>query len=194
MADYQSTFTGQQIDEAVGAKADMPIIRFVSVRDYDGTMVIDPNTSENRLVFVVEVIAGKLNVGDELQLCRRRLWTDKKNNRPRKYKLRSIDQYIITADDLDKRYIELHTDGGVYGDTINGVMKRSSLTDSDTLFVYNAATAYLRIARYIDTEGVQITDRIHSQTAIGSAKFSNAVSFNALRQVSYGVPGRVRIW
>lgn len=189
MADYQSTFTGQQIDEAVGAKADMPVIRLVSVRDYDGTMVI---TEENKLVFSVEVIAGKLKAGDELQLCRRKLWTDKLNNRPRKYKLRPIDYYVITEEDLTKRYIEIHTEGGI--DSENN---RSNLTSSDAFAQPSYAVAYLRIARYFDTEGVQITDRIHSQTAIGSAKFSNAISFNVNRccsDSSMGVIGRMRIW
>lgn len=190
MADYQSTFTGQQIDEAVGAKADMPIIRFVSVRDYDGTMVI---TEENKLVFSVEVIAGKLNAGDELQLCRRKLWTDKLHNRPRKYKLRPIDYYVITEEDLTKRFIEIHTDGCI----LPFDSKKSKLTNSDAFAQPSYAVAYLRIARYFDTEGVQITDRIHSQTAIGSAKFSNAISFNVNRccsDSSMGVIGRIRIW
>ena len=62
----------------------MPRIRVGSVTDIEGTMRI---TEDNPLIFTVEIIDGKLQVGDQVQICTRQLFTYDSGRR-RKMRLR----------------------------------------------------------------------------------------------------------
>lgn len=141
-----------------GSSFTMPIIRLGNVSDIDGTMVI---TESNPLKFRVEVIGGELQVGDELQLCSRRLYTymnDTGDGRIKRYKLRQFVKYIITEEDLTKRYILISV---AYNGEIKELLRGGGKPNST---VNNYYTKYLRIRR------------THPDNPY-NALFSNAVPF-----------------
>ncbi len=63
------------------------------------------------LYFTVEVVSGSLQVGDQLQLCRRTTFMGSEaNDYRRKKKLKRVTEYVVTEDDLDKRFLTVAAD------------------------------------------------------------------------------------
>ena len=79
----------------------MPIIRVGSVTDIEGTMRIN---EDNPLIFTVEIIDGKLQVGDLLQICTRQLFTYDQGRR-RKMRLHKEWETQITEQDINNRFV-----------------------------------------------------------------------------------------
>ena len=85
----------------VNATTAMPIIRVGSITDIDGTMQI---SKDNPLIFTVEIIDGKLQPGDQVQICTRQLFTYDQGRR-RKMRLRKEWQTVVTESDVNSRFI-----------------------------------------------------------------------------------------
>lgn len=85
----------------INATTKMPIIRVGAVTDVEGTMRI---STENPLIFTVEIIAGKLQPGDQVQICTRQLFTYDEGRR-RKMRLRKEWETVITESDVNSRFI-----------------------------------------------------------------------------------------
>ena len=85
----------------IKAHTSMPIIRVGSVTDIEGTMRI---SEDNPLIFTVEIIDGKLQVGDQVQICTRQLFTYDQGRR-RKMRLRKEWETQITETDVNSRFI-----------------------------------------------------------------------------------------
>ena len=85
----------------LSANTKMPIIRVANAYDRVGTMIIGP---DNPLTISVEIITGKLQVGDDMQICTRQLFTYD-NGTKRKYRLRNQWHTKITEDNVNSRFI-----------------------------------------------------------------------------------------
>lgn len=89
-------------------KVEMPQIRFTSANGYapEGvtTFYVD---EENPLKLTVEIVGGgALKVGDQLQVCRRKRFDGSMGNDfKRKYKLHRFKEYVVTEEDLNKRFL-----------------------------------------------------------------------------------------
>ena len=73
-------------------------------------------TSERPLKLTVEIVGGgALQVGDKLQICARRTYgyKDAMEQPYRKQKLRCQQEYVITEEDLDKRFLTITTDDSI---------------------------------------------------------------------------------
>ena len=87
---------------------EMPQIRFTSATgstENDTPMLyVD---IDNPLKLNVEIVGGgALKVGDQLQVCRRKRFSGSESNGfKRKYKLQRFAEYVITEEDLDKKYL-----------------------------------------------------------------------------------------
>ena len=94
---------------------EMPQIRFTSANGYApedvSTFLVD---AEHPLKLTVEIVGGgALKVGDALQVCiRKRFNGSMRNGFKRKYKLQRFVEYIVTANDLDKKYLTVLVLGG----------------------------------------------------------------------------------
>jgi hypothetical protein len=96
-----------------GTSAEMPIIRFCSARGNKGSDLGVPVTLriDSGIYLTFEIVGGgALQLGDALQLCRMKTYYYGKNDDFTKYKkqkLRRFTEYIITEDDLDKKYLTI---------------------------------------------------------------------------------------
>lgn len=88
-------------EELAALEPTMPMIRVGSVTDIDGTMIIG---GTNPLIFTVEIIDGQLQVGDEVQICTRQLFTYDQGRR-RKMRLRKQWYTTITDQNVNNRFI-----------------------------------------------------------------------------------------
>lgn len=149
-----------------GLSADTaPVIRFIGAHDVDGTGV--PKTT-NPMTFTIEVLSGEVKVGDEIQLCYRKLKRYK--GKKRRYPLVAFDSYTITEADIGKRYLSVSY---VPSSVMAAHFKRN----------YNNGTSgsytnfrFIRIARYLDGNG-----NIVSRTGdIRSSVISNAERFRVI--------------
>lgn len=116
----------------------MPRIRLAAVSDSDNTMVI---SSSNPLKFTIEIIDGVLQIGDEVQICTRQLFTyhDKKK---RKYKLRNQWCTRITEENVNNRFIYVTIDDSV--SSYNQRLYKTGATGTFTL-----SPLYIRVRRPI---------------------------------------------
>lgn len=105
----------------------MPMIRVGSVTDVDGTLVI---SETNPLIITVEIIDGKLQVGDQVQICTRQLFTYDAGRR-RKMRLRKQWYVSITESNVNNRFIFVS-------------IPESSSTQSQRLFRTDAASPYTK--------------------------------------------------
>lgn len=84
---------------------EMPSIRLVSNKIGNKD---EPISEENPLTLTVET-SGQLQVGDQLQVCKRKLYTystDVEGVRTKRYKLRRYAEYVVTEEDIaDNRNI-----------------------------------------------------------------------------------------
>lgn len=140
-----------------GSNLTMPIIRLGAVSDTNGTMIIGAG---NLLTFKVEVIGGELQVGDELQMCSRRLYTYRQGA-IKKYKMRAYYAHEITAEDLENRYITFSI-GEAGNEGCVQDMLRGGLSPCSKHY-----PQYIRIRRP------------HPDNPENNALFSNAIEFKA---------------
>lgn len=122
-----------------GKTLDMPRIRVGAVSDVEGTMI--PSV-DNPLFFAVEIIDGKLKVGDDVQICTRQLFTYD-DGRRRKYRLRCEWHTPITEENVNQRFIFVYINessdiGG------NRFFKTGNVTEKNTL-----SPVYVRVRRAI---------------------------------------------
>ena len=96
---FEENSTGKAVK--VNATTAMPIIRVGSITDVEGTMQI---SEDNPLIFTVEIIDGKLQPGDQVQICTRQLFTYDQGRR-RKMRLRKEWQTVITESNVNSRFI-----------------------------------------------------------------------------------------
>ena len=151
-----------------GGSLEMPQIRFTSANGNDAngmttTFYVD---QENPLKLTVEIVGGgDLKVGDALQVCvRKRFNGSFANGNRRKYKLQRFAEYVVTEDDLNKRYLTVYV---ACGDGYNPAAYRGLFRDGN---VGDLSPLYLRIRR--PKGGMQANDS--GQTV--NAEFSNIVT------------------
>ena len=162
-------------------KVEMPQIRFVGMPCNGWFGVVDWSqitgeqfATEENLKFTIEIVGGgALQVGDTLQICRMGTYggiseESGKKARPKKKKLRRYFEYVITKEDLDKRFITFEVS---YEDR----KTRKMFTRWDA-FGVNDKSIYFRIRRPKgemngDKQGIEMTV---------DAEFSNVVSVRCL--------------
>ena len=143
-------------------KEEMPQIRFTSGEGTNGftQLYLDEETP---LKLTVEIVGGgALKVGDALQVCKRKEFLGSMaNGFRRKHKLQRFAEYIVTEDDLNKRYL-----------TIPIYLTKKSFRGlfRDSLPSAGISPIYLRIRR--PKGGMQANDS--GQTV--NAEFSNVVT------------------
>ena len=125
----------------------MPRIRVGSVTDIEGTMRI---TEDNPLIFTVEIIDGKLQVGDQVQICTRQLFTYDEGRR-RKMRLRKEWQVVIDESTVNERFIFVSV---AQSSTAKG--QRLFRTGSASMSTKTLSPLYVRVRRPIYKDGTQI--------------------------------------
>ena len=131
----------------INAAPAMPIIRVGSVTDIAGTMLI---SADNPLIFSVEIIDGKLQIGDEVQICTRQLFTYDEGRR-RKMRLRSQWKVAITDQELNNRFVFVP----VYA-TADKKGQRLFRTDSASLSSKTLSALYVRVRRPVVKDGTVV--------------------------------------
>ena len=88
---------------------EMPQIRFTSAEGTSGYLSAFFVYGDQPLKLTVEIVGGgPLQAGDQLQVCTRRKFKGSLANGYRnKYKLQRFAEYVVTDEDLDKRYLTL---------------------------------------------------------------------------------------
>lgn len=144
---------------APAPKDDMPTIRLVSTKDTDGTMVVSEG---NPLTLTVEITRGSLQVGDQIQLCTRKLYTYNQGAQHR-YKLRTFKNYEITEENKNETQFRI---------TISTTKEIREMLrgggDKSANSKHNYYPKYLRIRRGIKAD--------EGETEY-TAKFSNVEQF-----------------
>lgn len=144
----------------------MPMIRVGSVTDIDGTMKIGPM---NPLIITVEIIHGHLEVGDQVQICTRQLFTYDSGRR-RKMRLRREWQTVITESDVNSRFIFVP-------------IEESSSQKGQRLFRTGAASPgtktlsplYVRVRRPVYNDGTEV-DGLFSNIVTVWKRFNRSTS------------------
>ena len=102
--------TTNQIVKINGSGTTMPQIRFCSAK-YDGPYGYVTDTRP--MTLTIEIVGGGvLQVGDRLQVCVRRKYNyavggDHREGTFSKWKLRRREEYVITEEDLNKRFLSI---------------------------------------------------------------------------------------
>ena len=125
----------------------MPMIRVGSVTDLNGTMII---SADNPLIFTVEIIHGQLQVGDQVQICTRQLFTYDQGRR-RKMRLRKQWYVTITEENVNKRFIFVPV---AVASTEIG--QRLFRTDSASLSTKTLSALYVRVRRPVYNAGAEV--------------------------------------
>ena len=130
-------------EELATLEPTMPMIRVGSVADIDGTMMI---SATNPLIFSVEIIHGQLQVGDQVQICTRQLFTYDQGRR-RKMRLRKQWYTEITLDNVNNRFIFVSV-GEETGNKTQRLFKTNSLSNSTKTL----SPLYIRVRRPVFNE------------------------------------------
>lgn len=125
----------------------MPMIRVGSVTDLNGTMII---SADNPLIFTVEIIHGQLQVGDQVQICTRQLFTYDQGRR-RKMRLRKQWYTTITEQNVNERFIFVSI---AEPSTLKG--QRLFKTDSASLSTKTLSALYVRVRRPVYQDGTEV--------------------------------------
>ena len=144
------TFTENEEGTAIHVNANpaMPIIRVGSVTDINGTMLIG---GENPLIFTVEIIDGHLQVGDEVQICTRQLFTYDSGRR-RKIRLRKQWYTVITEENMNHRFIFVSA-----GHSADDNARRLFRTNSASPSTKTLSALYVRVRRPVfDSGGTEV--------------------------------------
>ena len=149
-----------------GLSADTaPVIRFIGAHDVDGTGV--PKTT-NPMSFTIEVLSGEVKVGDEIQLCYRKMKRHK--GKKRRYPLVAFESCTITEADIGKRYLSVS-----YAPSYV-VSRHFKHNYNNDLSASPPNFRFIRIVRYLDGNG-----NIVSRTGdIRSSVISNAERFQVI--------------
>lgn len=132
----------------INASPAMPIIRVGSVTDINGTMLIG---GENPLIFTVEIIDGHLQVGDEVQICTRQLFTYDSGRR-RKIRLRKQWYTVITEENMNHRFIFVSA-----GHSADDNARRLFRTNSASPSTKTLSALYVRVRRPVfDSGGTEV--------------------------------------
>lgn len=145
---------------------EMPKIRLGSVTDLNGTMIV---SYKNPIKFAVHITDGKLQVGDDVQICTRQLFTYKSTNK-RKYKLRKEWGTLITDKTVNDKviFVDICVDPS---DKTQRLFKTGNVAAFGSL-----SPLYIRIRRpVLDKSGVDI-----------DGKFSNIVTVWKKYQLAQG--------
>ena len=146
---------------------EMPLIRFVGLRGNRTLSNLDGE--EYPVQFMVEIIAGSVQVGDALQICAMRTFSESPENPKAKKKLRRFAEYVITEDDLDKRFLTL---------TVPPTKKVFAYIKHNNMSLGGPGVFYFRIRR---PKG-EIQGNASGMTV--DAKFSNVVPVSMLNILS----------
>lgn len=144
----------------------MPMIRVGSVTDINGTMIIN---EDNPLVISVEIIDGKLQVGDEVQICTRQLFTYDAGRR-RKMRLRKQWYVSITESNVNERFIFVSIAESA---TMHG--QRLFRTDSASLSTKTLSPLYVRVRRPVFNDGTEV-DGLFSNIATLWKRYNRGTS------------------
>lgn len=126
----------------------MPKIRLGAVSDVDGTMI---PSSTNPISFAVQITDGKLQVGDQVQICTRQLFTYD-NGAKRKYKLRCEWNTSITEANVNNDIIFVNITDGV-SVASNRLFKTGNIaTNTATL-----SPLYIRVRRPVYNGGTEVS-------------------------------------
>lgn len=130
----------------------MPRIRFANAIDTNNTMLI---SKQNPLTLTVEIMDGSLQVGDQIQVCTRELFTYRDRNK-RKYKLKCQWNTHITNENVSSKFISV---------VIVAEVDYSRLFRTNSLTSMTLSPLYIRVRRPIYVNGVD-----------NDASFSNIVT------------------
>ena len=134
-------------EELAALEPTMPMIRVGSITDVDGTMIIG---GENPLIFTVEIIDGQLQIGDEVQICTRQLFTYDQGRR-RKMRLRKQWYTTITEQNVNQRFIFVSA-----GQSTDANAKRLFRTDSASPSTKTLSPLYVRVRRPVYQDGTEV--------------------------------------
>ncbi len=134
----------------ISAAPAMPIIRVGSVTDIEGTMLI---SADNPLIFTVEIIDGNLQIGDQVQICTRQLFTYDQGRR-RKIRLRKQWYTTITDQNINNRFIFVSID-----ENPSQKGQRLFRTDSASPSTASLSPLYVRVRRPIFKDGTEVDGR-----------------------------------
>lgn len=173
--------------EDVTDSLEMPIIKFVNAQfnhlAQDGYIPKGYVSQDRPLRLSVEVIGGKLQAGDELQVCVRRTYhtveydADGNKYKRRKQKLRRFCWRPITEQHINERFLAVT----IYGD--QGKNEGACLYHNDRKSSDRLSALYLRIRRPVGE-----LQRNESGMTV-DAKFSNVVTI----WKSYALDGKLSI-
>ncbi|MBQ9749973.1 MAG: hypothetical protein IJV87_05240 [Clostridia bacterium] len=134
-------------EELAALEPTMPMIRVGSVTDIDGTMIIG---GQNPIIFTVEIIDGQLQVGDQVQICTRQLFTYDEGRR-RKMRLRKQWYTTITEQNVNERFIFVSA-----GQSSDANAKRLFRTDSASPSTKTLSALYVRVRRPVYNAGTEV--------------------------------------
>lgn len=135
----------EKLDDLDSKTTEMPVIRLANAYDTKNTMVIGPS---NPLKFSIEILSGQLQIGDEVQICTRQLFTYK-NELKRKYRLRKQWKTAITDENVNSRFVYVVI--SETSDTTGQRLFRTGTTGNLTL-----SALYIRIRRPICVNGKDV--------------------------------------
>lgn len=125
----------------------MPMIRVGSVYDQNGTMII---SETNPLTITVEIINGNLQVGDQVQICTRQLFTYDEGRR-RKMRLRKQWYVTITEQNVNNRFIFISI-----GQNPSDPGQRLFRTNSASIGTKTFSPLYVRVRRPVLASGTDV--------------------------------------
>jgi len=135
----------EKLDDLDSKTPEMPVIRLANAYDTKNTMVIGPS---NPLKFSIEIISGQLQIGDEVQICTRQLFTYKSEFK-RKYRLRKQWKTAITDENVNSRFVYV-----VISETLDTPGQRFFRTGTTGNLTLSAL--YIRIRRPIYVNGKDV--------------------------------------
>lgn len=133
-------------DESSG---NMPIIRFCGARgNKGGDQGTEPSLTLYKGIYLtVEIVGGgALKTGDALQLCNMKTYHYGKNadnNKYKKQKLRRFTEYVITEDDLNKKYLTIPVN--LLGDDADKIAQ--AMMHNGRMDDHRVSPIYIRIRR-----------------------------------------------
>lgn len=135
----------EKLDDLDSKTPEMPVIRLANAYDTKNTMVIGPS---NPLKFSIEILSGQLQIGDEVQICTRQLFTYKSEFK-RKYRLRKQWKTAITDENVNSRFVYVVI--SETSDTPGQRFFRTGTTGNLTI-----SALYIRIRRPICVNGKDV--------------------------------------
>lgn len=140
----------ENVDELAEGEVSEEPISEMSEEPIDENNFEPDNNVLNALIISVEIISGKLQVGDQVQVCTRNLFTYDQGRR-RKMRLRKQWQVIITESNVEERFIFIP----IGGDSENANCSR--LFNSNSASGGTLSPLYIRVRRPVfDADGQEV--------------------------------------